>query len=255
MIEINNVDLVYEDNHYQVKALEKVSLSVGQGDSCAVIGPSGCGKTTLLFLLAGLLRPTRGQVMIAGKELLGPRRNTALILQDYGLLPWKTVWKNAVLGLEIRGRLSRTQQAKVMTILKELGLAEFIHHYPAQLSGGQRQRLAIARALALEPDLLLMDEPLSALDALTREKLQETILDIWCRRNLTMVLVTHNIEEAVFLGRKIIIFSPRPGRVIKVIENPEAGNSHYRHQVEFYQTCSLIRSLLKESNGDRVPRE
>jgi NitT/TauT family transport system ATP-binding protein len=173
-----------------------------------------------------------------------------LILQDYGLFPWKNVYQNAALGLEIRGFSKEAQAQIVLPILEELGLKDFLNHYPAQLSGGQRQRVAIARALALKPDLLLMDEPLSALDALTREGLQELILEIWRHQELTMILVTHNIEEAVFLGNKVAVLSPRPGRVVAVVENPNSGTAAFRQSVEFYRQCSRLRRLLEVGESE-----
>lgn len=249
-VELDGAGLVYRHNGCQVVALENVNLAVHRGESWAIIGPSGCGKTSLLFLMAGLRRPTSGQVLIDGQELGGPRAQTALILQDYGLFPWKNVYQNAALGLEIRG-LSKKEQARlVLPILEELGLRDFLYHYPAQLSGGQRQRVAIARALAVQPDLLLMDEPLSALDALTRESLQELILRIWQKQRLTMVLVTHSIEEAVYLGEKIVVLSPRPGRVVAVVENPEAGEADFRQTPAFHRQCVRVRRLLETGEAD-----
>lgn len=249
-VELDGAGLVYRHNGYQVVALENVNLAVHRGESWAIIGPSGCGKTSLLFLMAGLRRPTSGAVRIDGQELGGPRPQTALILQDYGLFPWKNVYQNAALGLEIRGLGKKEQARLVLPILEELGLGDFLYHYPAQLSGGQRQRVAIARALAVQPDLLLMDEPLSALDALTRESLQELILTIWQKQRLTMVLVTHSIEEAVYLGEKIVVLSPRPGRVVAVVENPGAGEPDFRQTPAFHRQCVHVRRLLETGEVD-----
>lgn len=249
-VELDGIDLAYRHNGSEVWALERVSLTVHRRESLAIIGPSGCGKTSLLFLMAGLRRPTRGVVRIDGREVTGPRPQTALILQDYGLFPWKNVYQNAALGLEIR-RLTKGEQARrVLPILEELGLGDFLYHYPSQLSGGQRQRLAIARALALEPDLLLMDEPFSALDALTRESLQELILGIWRKQRLTMILVTHSIEEAVYLGERIVVLSPRPGRVLAAVENPEVGSPDYRKTPLFHRRCVEVRRVLEAGKGE-----
>ncbi|MCR4418811.1 MAG: ABC transporter ATP-binding protein [Clostridia bacterium] len=244
-LEVDAVSLVYSQNGHRIGALEEVSLEVGRGESWAIIGPSGCGKTSLLYLMAGLRPPTRGVVRVEGKVLTGPRPQTALILQDYGLFPWKNVYQNAVLGLEIRGVSHQEQRRLAMPILRELGLEEFLSCYPGQLSGGQRQRVAIARALALSPDLLLMDEPLSALDALTREGLQDLVLEIWRQQGLTMVLVTHSIEEAVYLGRKIVVLTPRPGRVLEIVDNHLAGLPSFRQSQTFYQQCIRLRRLLE----------
>jgi len=210
----------------------------------SIIGPSGCGKSTLLFIIAGLLKPTSGRVVIDGCEPDAPGAETALILQDYGLFPWKTVYDNASLGLKVKGYNRKEQQDIVSPILKKLGLDDFVNSYPAQLSGGQRQRVGIARSLALKPKILLMDEPLSSLDALTRETLQHFILDIWKEHKLTLVLVTHSIEEAVFLGKKICVMSDRPGMIQEMIANPMMGMPGYRQQQEFHGMCSRLRRLL-----------
>ncbi len=245
MVRVRGLQVIYQQRNSRVNALEGVSFSLGRGETCAFIGPSGCGKTTLLYVLAGLLAPTQGEVAIAGQPVRPKRRETALILQDYGLFPWKTVWANTVLGLQLR-RASRDEQARLgAEILQELGLWDFREHYPAQLSGGQRQRVAIARSLALDPDLLLMDEPFSSLDALTRENLQELLLEVWRKDGLTLVLVTHSIEEAVFLGQRIFILSPRPGTIIHEVANRGAGEPGYRRRPAYYEKCLEVRRLLE----------
>lgn len=240
LVAVEGLQLVYRQGNEETLALDGVSFTLPAGESLALIGPSGCGKTSLLYLLAGLLAPTAGRIAIAGEPVARSRPGTALILQDYGLLPWKTVRENAALGLRIRGRRPETADQ----VLKDLGLWDLRHRYPAQLSGGQRQRVGIARALALDPDLLLMDEPFSALDALTREELQDLVLDIWQSRRTTLVLVTHNIEEAVYLGRRILVFSSRPGRVLAAIANPGAGQREYRRDPAFFETATRVRESL-----------
>lgn len=244
MILAEKLSLTYKQEKVQVKALSDVSFDLEHGSSLAVIGPSGCGKSSLLFIMAGLLKPSFGKITINGKEPEAVNPDTALILQDYGLFPWKTVYENASLGLNIRGFNKSNQREIVIPILEKLGLAEFVNSYPTQLSGGQRQRVAIARSLALKPKLLLMDEPLSSLDALTRENLQKFILDVWVNHHLTLVLVTHSIEEAVFLGSKILVMSDRPGTVIELIENPLVGSDGYRQSPEYHGICSKLRQLL-----------
>ena len=240
MIALDQVHLSFADNGRVLPVLEDVSLQVGAGASCAVIGPSGCGKTSLLCLLAGLLKPTAGTVRVAD------RSRTGVILQHYGLLPWKSVAANIGLGLRLQGADRERTRARVDELLVEMDLAAFADHFPGQLSGGMQQRVALARALATGPQLLLMDEPLSALDALTRERLQHTILDIWQRHRVTMVLVTHSIEEAVFLGRTVVVLTDRPARVAAVVDNPGAGRSDYRQSETFFHQCRQLRALIRE---------
>lgn len=226
---------------------------VERGESWAVLGPSGCGKSTLLNLLAGLLRPTEGQVLIEGEPLSRPRPHTGLIIQDYGLLPWATVRENAALGLAVRNLYGPdgthaprdyTPTLEVGAWLKRLGLLEVAGQYPGQISGGQRQRTAIARTLAIQPDLLLMDEPFSSLDAPTRESLQELILSLWVEEALTLVTVTHAIEEAAILGQKILLLAPPPNREPEVIDNPGAGSAGYRDTAAYQAVCRELRARL-----------
>ncbi len=242
MLEAKGISKVYPDG---TEALCEVSFKVPEGESCSIIGPSGCGKTSLLFIFSGILKPTSGKALIAGKEVVAPSREVALILQDYGLFPWKTVYGNVSLGLELRGYGKKERQRIVSPLLKNLGLSDFADHYPKQLSGGMKQRVGFARALALNPDVLLMDEPLSSLDALTREKLQNSLLSLWKNNRMTMLLVTHNIEEAVFLGREIIVLSSRPGRVVIVVENNKVGEVDYRTTEDFFDKCREVRSSIE----------
>lgn len=246
MIEISHCDLTYVQGASQVKVYDDFSLKVEQGESLVLIGPSGCGKSTLLYLLAGLLQPTGGELRIWGESVMGTRQKTAFILQEYGLFPWLNVEQNVSLGLRVRHMPKRIYQGTVEEIVHKMGLWEVKHHFPSQLSGGQRQRVALARALTLQPDLLLMDEPLSALDALTRERLQILLLDIWQEQKFTTVLVTHSIEEAVFLGSRILVLADgRPTHIMGEILNPLVGQSSYRLTSEFFHKTSYVRSLLK----------
>ena len=171
--------------------------------------------------------------------------DSAVDLQDFGLLPWKNVFHNAALGLEVRGVSAADVREQTMRALSVVGIADFARAYPGELSGGMRQRLAVARALALDADLLLMDEPLSALDALTRENLQGLLLDLWRERGHTQVIVTHSIEEAVFLGRRVVVLSPRPGKVAHVVDNPGMGESGHRASESYYARCAELRGLLR----------
>ena len=247
MFTLNEVSLTYKSDQTTVPALRDISLSLRKGVSYAVIGPSGCGKTSLLLLMAGLIRPTGGEIAFLGKRLSQPHQKMALILQEYGLLPWKTVWDNAALGLKIRGAGHEEIHDRLQPIMDELDLKCLSGRYPSQLSGGQKQRVALARALALEPELLLMDEPLSALDALTRENLQKLILNIWLKHQITIVLVTHSIEEAVFLGQEIIVLSQGPGQIRAVVANPLMGTGDFRNDLYFHQKCTEIRAILEAS--------
>lgn len=249
MVLIEDLRVTFKMPGTDIEALGGISFRINAGDLCAVIGPSGCGKSTLLYVLSGLQRNFTGKVTIAGNPVKPGRRKTALILQDFGLLPWKNVFENAALGLELRGITREEQQQKVAGILRDLGLDEVRSLYPGQLSGGQRQRVAIARALALDPDLLLMDEPFSSLDALTRESLQDILLEIWRRTRCTILLVTHSIEEATFLGQQVVVLSPRPGRVVSIYMNSGAGNKSWRHELQFHQVCSHLREKLAGGIG------
>jgi ABC-type nitrate/sulfonate/bicarbonate transport system ATPase subunit len=258
-LDYEETSYVYGGSDRPVRALDRFDLRIAEGEPLSIIGPSGCGKSTMLLLGAGLLAPTTGHVLVAGYPPEGPRRRTALILQDYGLLPWKTVEHNAALGLEIRHVPDAERRARTSAALTQVGLADFSTRYPGELSGGMRQRLGLARALALDADLLLMDEPLSALDALTREDLQDVLLGLWQERRHTAVLVTHSIAEAVFLGRRVVVMSPRPGRVTAVVDNPGMGGTDYRMSEAFFDKVTEVRGLLVEEGAlhgteDHEPR-
>lgn len=248
MISIKDVTLRYPGK-MPVTALKNISLDINTNESLAIIGPSGSGKSTLLFLLAGLLAPTQGTIMVNDQKVTGTRQDISLILQDFGLFPWKTVWENAILGLQVRKAPDKLQKEIVSPLLETLGLEKFKNHYPAQLSGGMRQRLAIARALATKPSILLMDEPFSSLDALTRESLQNLLLEIWQKQELTIVLVTHNIEEAAFLAERVIVFSPRPGQLKKIITNTAPKLISARTSDIFFATNKAIRQGLEENDA------
>lgn len=251
-----DVSLRYDDG--QLLALEDLNLAVEAGESVAVIGPSGCGKSSMLQMAAGLLQPTSGAVRIDEAPVERPRQKTALILQDFGLLPWKTVQANAELGLKVRGIDKDARSKRAAEALAQVGLADFAQAFPAELSGGMQQRLALARAIALHIDLLLMDEPLSALDALLREQMQDMLLELWQREGYAQVLVTHSIDEAVFLGQRIVVMSPRPGHVIAVKENPAMGTPGHRGSEAFFDLVNELRELLRSSclvDSEEAPHE
>jgi NitT/TauT family transport system ATP-binding protein len=244
VLEYKQVSFAYEGKAGRLSALDGLSFSVPASSSAAVIGPSGCGKSTALLLAAGLLAPNGGEVLIDGKRLAHPRLQSALILQDFGLLPWKTVYENAALGLEVRRTPAPDRRRRATQALAQVGLEAFANSYPRELSGGMRQRLALARVLALDVDLMLMDEPLSALDLLLRESMQDLLLTLWRQRHYTQLLVTHSVEEAVFLGQRIVVMSPRPGKVAAVIDNVGAAQPNYRRHPDFFIRCQEVRETL-----------
>lgn len=254
MIRINNLTFQYPD---RPPVFEGFNWQVSSGEAWAVLGPSGCGKSTLLYLLAGLRHPGEGEVVVRGEPLTEPRPQTGLILQDYGLLPWATVRENASLGLRIRrfygpdGRHAPSDEV-VQDVprlaeywLGRLGLAEVAEKFPGQISGGQRQRTAIARTLALTPDLLLMDEPFASLDAPTRQGLGEQIRDLRQEQHLTMVIVTHAIEEAAVLGERILVLGQPPNHSPQVVENLNAAKRDYIQTAEYQKVCTNLRHMLE----------
>ena len=203
-------------------ALTPTDLSFARGDFVCIVGPSGCGKTTLMQTLAGFLKPTGGTVSVGGVPVTGPGPDRGVVFQHAALFPWKTVADNAGFGPAMRGLPRAERRARVEYWLNSVGLWEFRNRYPYQLSGGMQQRLAIARALANEPDILLMDEPFGALDALTREKMQEELHAVWKRRGMTVLFITHSVDEAVYLGTEVVVMSQRPGRILQRIPAPFA---------------------------------
>lgn len=243
-LSVRSLQVDYLHRGERVRALDSLDLSLNRGQMGVIIGPSGCGKSTLMSIIAGLNDQYGGEVFIDGKVPSGGGE-TALILQDFGLLPWKTVWENVILGLKIRKKMPREIKEIGKSVLEKMNLLSLAKRYPAQLSGGQRQRVAIARALVLEPKLLLMDEPFSSLDALTREEIQDSLLEIWEETHLTTLLITHNIEEAVFLGQNIFVMSPCPGSITEKVENHLAGDYNLRGRVQFVEMCSYLRSFLR----------
>jgi NitT/TauT family transport system ATP-binding protein len=238
---------------------ERFDFEVKDRDNWAILGPSGCGKSTLLYLIAGIRHPHNGEIWVKDEKIERPRPRTGLILQDYGLLPWATVLQNATLGLRVRrfygpdGTHAPTNE-RIRRIedqahywLERLGLSAVANQYPGQISGGQRQRTAIARTLALNPDVLIMDEPFASLDAPTRESLQKLILQLHAEQDLTTLIVTHSIEEAVFLGRKILLLTNPPNQQAKIIANPNTGKNSYIHSADYADLCNLLRQELEHA--------
>ncbi|WP_030773972.1 ABC transporter ATP-binding protein [Streptomyces sp. NRRL F-2664] len=198
-------------------ALDGIDLEVGSGEFLVVVGPSGCGKSTLLDLLGGLSTPTDGRILLDGRPVTGPGLDRGIVFQQYALLPWRTALGNVEFGLEATGVPRRQRSARAREYLDLVGLGGFEDRHPHQLSGGMRQRVAIARSLAYDPDVLLMDEPFAALDAQTRESLQDELRRIWQRTGKTVVFITHGIEEAVYLGQKVAVMTSRPGRIKEIV--------------------------------------
>jgi NitT/TauT family transport system ATP-binding protein len=213
-IELRNISLQYESVENSVTALQDVSFGVEDAEFLCVVGQSGCGKTTMLNIVAGFLKPTQGEILIRGKTVTGKGLDRGIVFQDFAqLFPWRTAQRNIEFGLEMKG-IAKEERAEIaLRFLRLVNLEKFARSYPHELSGGMQQRVAIARALAYNPAVLLMDEPFAALDALTREEMQRFLVDVWRETKKTVVYVTHNVAEAVYLADRVIIFSPHPGTV------------------------------------------
>ncbi len=225
--------------------LNNINLAVSAGESLAVVGPSGCGKTTLLMLMSGLLTPTRGKVILEGGIQQGSDRRIALVQQDYGLLPWKTVAQNILLG----ARLQRiTVDADNMNSLKaELGITDLDRLYPEQLSGGQRQRVALARALLLQPQLLLLDEPFAALDAITRERLQDLLRKLHHQRGFGLVIVTHDVREAALLGQRVLVLEGKGAGIHAIVSNTACDRANFRSMPEYFKQSVALRAMIGDA--------
>lgn len=228
--------------------LDSISFTIPPRSTCVVIGPSGCGKTTLLHALAGFIQPDSGELSINDIPVTAFPKNTGIILQDYALFPWCTVFDNVAMGLKVSHQTPEIIKKKTTKLLKELNLLDIAHYYPAQISGGQKQRVAIARSLNLEPELLLLDEATSALDAMTKEYLQDMILAIHQIKHTTLFQVTHSIEEAVFLGEQIIVMNK--GGIHDIIQNPLVGIEDIRKKTVFYDMCLNVRESLERGTRE-----
>jgi NitT/TauT family transport system ATP-binding protein len=256
-IDLRGVGQVYwvrgdaDKQRRQFVALDHVDLTVPAGEFLTLVGPSGCGKSTILDLISGLTRPSSGTLHINDRPITGPGLDRSVVFQQYTLLPWRTARANVEFALEARGGMSRAERVRTaQEYLDLVGLADFAHRLPGELSGGMKQRVAIARSLSYQPEVLLMDEPFGALDAQTRERLQEELLRIWQRTGTTVVFITHDIDEAVFLGQRVAVMSAQPGRIREVIDihldRSGAGEDDIRGTQAFAGYRHRIWSLLRE---------
>jgi NitT/TauT family transport system ATP-binding protein len=253
VVSASNLSLTFQTGDGPVHALSEVDLSIGKGEFVSLIGPSGCGKTTFLRIIADLEQPTAGTITVNG---LSPRqareaRAYGYVFQAAALFPWRTIEKNVGLPLEIMGISAAEKRERVRRTLEMVNLAGFEQKYPWQLSGGMQQRASIARALAFDADLLLMDEPFGALDEIVRDHLNKQLLELWARTNKTICFVTHSIPEAVYLSTRIVVMSPRPGRVTDVIEStlPRERPLHIRETPEFLAIAHRVRDGLRAGHG------
>lgn len=252
-VEVRGVDKVFETRTGQVQALEDIDLSIAPGEFVSLIGPSGCGKSTLMRLIADLDEPTNGTLAVFGKSARQARldQDYGIAFQQAGLLPWRTVATNVALPLELHGVASADRKRRVGHLLDMVGLSDFADRYPDQLSGGMQQRVAIARALAEQPRLLLMDEPFGALDEMTREKMQTELVRISAETGAAVVFVTHSIPEAVFLSDRVVVMSPRPGRIQEIVPmrlgaeaERAARTEDLREERAFFDMVTAVREAL-----------
>jgi NitT/TauT family transport system ATP-binding protein len=246
IVEVRGVSKMYPGG---VEALNNISLDFPKGELTTILGPSGCGKTTLLKIIAGLLDATRGEVLVAGRRVTGPGPERAFVFQDFALMPWATVLRNVAFGLELRGVGRSEREAVAAKYIGEVGLKGFEHSFPHALSGGMRQRVGLARALAVDAEVLLMDEPFSAVDEQTRRKFQEDLLALIAHERKTFLFVTHSIEEAVYVSDRIVLLSRRPSRVSQIIEPdiPRGGDpERIRRHSTYLDTVETIWNGLKQ---------
>ncbi len=258
MVELQKVSKTFQkvvkEKPMEVKALAEVDLSIREKEFVSVIGPSGCGKTTLLRIIDGLIPCDGGQVLINGKKVTEPGPDRAVVFQTFALLPWRTVLGNVEFSLELRG-IPKDQRAQIArTYLEHVGLSEFEDHFPHELSGGMQQRAGLARALAVNPLILLMDEPFGSVDAQTRQLLQEELLELWQREKKTVIFVTHSMDEAVYLSDRVVVMTRRPGQVAEILDVPLARPriaNDVRRSKEFVELTNYIWESLKKAMDKR----
>lgn len=254
MVEIQRVSKSFQktvnNGSMEIQAVANVNLSVRENEFISIIGPSGCGKTTLLKMIDGLLPYDSGEILINGRKVTAPGPDRAVVFQTFALLPWRTVFENVEFSLELR-RVSKEEREKTAReYIRRVGLAEFENHYPHELSGGMQQRAGLARALAVNPTILLMDEPFGSVDAQTRQLLQEELLELWQREQKTVIFVTHSMDEAVYLSDRVVVMTPRPGRVAEILEVPlprPRAAEEVRRDPRFVDLTNYIWDSLKKA--------
>jgi len=254
MLEIQQVSKTFQkvvkEKTMEVKALTEVELSIRDKEFVSIIGPSGCGKTTLLKIIDGLIPCDGGQVLINGRKVTAPGPDRAVVFQSFALLPWRTVLANVEFSLELRQVPKEERSQIARTYVERVGLSEFEDHFPHEISGGMQQRAGLARALAVKPLILLMDEPFGSVDAQTRQLLQEELLELWQREQKTVVFITHSMDEAVYLSDRVVVMTPRPGRVAEILNvplpRPRIGHD-VRRSREFVELTNYIWESLKKA--------
>ena len=247
-LELSNIGMVYTQRGRRFAALLDVSLQIEKGEFVSIVGASGCGKTTLLRIADGLIVPTRGEVRVDGQPVTRPGPDRGFVFQQDALFPWRTVLDNIVFGLEVQHHPRRAAQERASELIGLVGLTGFEQHYPHELSGGMRQRANLARALTIDPDILLMDEPFAALDAQTREIMQSELLRVWRTNRKTVMFVTHQIDEAVFLADRVVVMTSRPGQIkaIMDVNIPRPRDLAVKRRAEFLEIVDAIWKMIEE---------
>lgn len=243
-----NLSLTYQTQRGALAALKDLNITVGKGEFVSIVGPSGCGKSTFLKITAGLIAPTSGELELHGSPITGPRRDVGVVFQKANLLPWKTVLDNALINARVLKMDREVARKRATDLLAMVGLADFHSNYPWELSGGMQQRVGIVRGLVHDPDLLLMDEPFAALDAMTREQMALDLQDIWSTTGKSVVFITHSIPEAVFLSDRVFVMSPRPGRIVETIkiDFPRPRGLATMGSAEFGAYCNHLREIFSK---------
>jgi NitT/TauT family transport system ATP-binding protein len=250
-VSVHDVSKTFEVDGDVVDAVERIDLSIAPGEFVTLLGPSGCGKSTLLMMIGGLETPSRGRIAVGGKTVTGPRPDIGVMFQDPTLLPWKSAVDNVLFPFQVTGRSVKEHRERAAGLLRRVGLGGFEGKRPSQLSGGMRQRVALCRALIGDPDLLLMDEPFSALDAITRDEMNVILMDMWQQYRKTVVFVTHSLREAVFLSDRVVVMSRRPGRILAdvPINLPRPREPSIGETPRFNEICAVLRQKISDAHA------